>query len=84
MKKIVVFIFVLILLWSCSEDKNISDKIIEKNEICENEFEIWKINKLDLNLKWVIVNDDLKTIWSPTPWIVNFLNCENWIIIQTL
>jgi len=82
MKKIIVFIFVLILLWSCSEDKNISDKIIEKNEICENEFEIWKINKLDLNLKWVIVNDDLKTIWSPTPWIVNFLNCENWKIIK--
>ena len=78
MKKIVIFLLLGLLLWSCSDDSNIDNNISLKENTCIDSYVIWGTNKSNLKLKWVIISDDTRTISSPILWIIDSLNCEVW------
>ena len=77
MKKIFILSLILFSLVSCWEDNEISN-ISWNTDSCVSSYKIGELNKATLNLKWVVISDELKTISSPTAWIVNILNCEAW------
>jgi len=77
MKKIFISSLIIFSLVSCWEDIAIDDVAWNIN-FCNSPYEIWEVNKSTLNLKWVVINDELKTISSPMAWVVGGLNCEAW------
>lgn len=78
MKKIFILSMILFTLVSCGEIEENNENITGKIIWCDSSYKIWEISKSALKLKWVVINDDLKTISSPMAWIVDTLNCDAW------
>lgn len=79
MKKIIIFLLLLLFLWTCSDISNEKNNNIPSNEnICVEPYKIWSTNKNNIKLKWIIISDDTRTISSPIVWIIDYLNCEVW------
>lgn len=79
-KKIFSLILLIVLLNSCSNTEQLdnADKKELSNITCENPYQIWNIDKSNLELKWVVVSDDTKSISSPIAWVISYLNCTSW------
>lgn len=77
MKKISIIFLMLVILVSCGEDETNND-IIWNIESCNSSYKVWEITKSALNLKWVIISDELKIISSPMAWVIDILNCDAW------
>ena len=77
MLKIFILSLMLFTLVSCWESEN-NDDIAWTLNTCNSPYIIWNINKSELNLKWVIINDGLKTVSSPMTGVVNTINCDAW------
>lgn len=74
----IVFLILLIFLWSCSNEVEISNiKEDKTNTIkCSKDFQIWKSDFSDLKLKAVVESDNILNITSSRDGIVSFLDCD--------
>ena len=77
MKKIFILALVLFTLVSCGETDETSN-IPWSMETCNSSYLIWDIDRSELKLKGVIINDGLKTVSSPMAWVVNSISCNAW------
>ncbi len=77
-KRIFMMISLIFILFSCSYENEEKVEDTEKTEICKNSYKIWKIDKTNLKLKWVVVSDDTKNVSSPSSGTVTYLNCKAW------
>ncbi len=79
MKKIfslLVLVFILASCWNTEVVENKGEEV--NNKLCNSPFILWNIDKTKLNLKWVVINDDLKVVSSPMWGVVETINCDAW------
>ena len=92
MRKILyVALLSLLLAWCSSKNqdtKSISDSnnaIFQQDNIktCNKYFVVWSWINQKLSLKAKVVSSNIKNIISNNGWIVSYLNCENWKIVNS-
>lgn len=83
MKKIFSLLILVFILSSCWSTEIVENKDEEvNNKLCNSPFILWNIDKTKLNLKWVVINDDLKVVSSPMWGVVKTINCDAWKIVN--
>jgi len=89
MKKIIyLVIWSFIFAW-CSIQKtteNTDNQVMINSDIditCSKDFIVWIQTEQNLSLKAKVISANIKNIVSNNAWIVSFLNCENWKVVNS-